>query len=445
MFVNATTNIVNAMKTGSSQFSNTSQTFVCDNSTIIAKNLKIDFSGKSNFLSDQTLDNSQVADVVNKISQTATQKASSKVEGIAGFILALAVLIAAMGYSIAKPLSSGGGKIIIIIIIIVVFISVGVGMFIRKTPPFFNDDIDCIKNSNIGGCDNDCVNYTEQSKKLDNPPLRYIYGLIPGDNSKSKANLLEIAVSYGTGNSITNGGYNSIRANELNQKMNSLLKELNDNGVIINNKPPSILNKKDFLIPDQYLKTGNTENKDSILGICTPISLKGISINDNTTSPTDCPEYLEKGYLKSNNNKETYNTLASLNIDEWIEYLKNDDENLSRTKLCRYLLYSLTSNPLNIYISDTELVRFNDKNGLTIVGYAKDHKSECYKFNPLSLNNYRDGINGGGKLVGLYGVCNDNSYKIHKFMRKLGIWLIVCVIFSFFGFLFYQWETNRKF
>ena len=437
MFVNATTDIVNAMETGSSQFSSTDQSFVCDHSTIIAKDLNIDFSGKSDFLSTQTLDNSQVSDIVNKISQSATQKAIAKVEGLAGFLIALAVLIGAIGYSVAKPLSSGGGKIIIVMIVLIVILLTGVAMYIGKTPPFFNDDIDCAKHSDMGGCRTNCINFTEQTKKLDNSPLRYIYGLISGDSSKSTANLLEIAVGSGEGDSKTNGGYNATRANELRSKLNIIVKNLQDKNLIKDSDlPPQILNIEKYKIPEQYLKSGNSDD----VGKCTPSALQGVGPITNFDS---CPQYGTPITTTSDTKSST--TLASLNINGWKDYLSSDDDNLTRTKLSRFILYILISeNPLTIYISDDELVRFNNKDGNIVIGLAKDHKDECYKFSPSSINNFRDGINSGGTLSGMFGICNDNNYKLHKFMRKIGIWIILVIVLIFFAFLFYQWKFNKN-
>jgi hypothetical protein len=220
--------------------------------------------------------------------------------------------------------------------------------------------------------------------------------------------------------------------------MSELIKELTDNGVKIDTKPPNILTITKYIIPEEYLKDGADKNK---VGTCTPSSLKLIGNTFNYIET--CPESVKVNQLKETIDEE-YTTLATLNSDKWSEYLKNDDENLSKTKLCRYLLYSITNNPLNIYISEDELVRFNYDNGKIFAGYAKDQKNECYKFNPITINNYRDGINSGGKLIGLFGVCNDNSYKLHKFSRKIGIWILLGLILIFFGFLFYQWKSNKN-
>ena len=449
MLVNASNTITNAMKAASNQYSSTYQNFNCENSTIIAKNLNIDFSNTSDFLSSQILDNSQVATVVNNISQTLTQKASATVEGIAGFLLALAVLIIAVGYTLAKPLTTGGGKIIIVVIILVVILLVLSFMFIRKTPPFFNENNDCSPFSNIGGCNDECINVQQGVKKIDNCPLRYIYGLKNGDSSLSEANLLQIAISFVDKSSRSNAGYNMERLKELKTKVDSIYEELEFNMIKINDddKIPDLLtlvgsdSSKSYLIPSEYLKSGLVEETDTTSS-CTPSSLQYATVGPESNWEK-CPSEGTLSTVANYNNNAENTIMANLNKNQWITYLSVN--NAYRSKHARYVLCDLLGViELNVYIDDDELVKYRDENGTTKVCLGKEATKYCYKFNPLVTYDFRRGLSTGGTLTGPYGVCNDNTYKYHNFMQKIGGWIMVILLLVFFGFLFFQWKNNKK-
>ena len=449
MLVNSSNTIKNAMSTVSNQFSNTSQTFECDHSTIIAKNIDIDFSNTADFLSSQVLDNSQVATVVNNISQTLTQKASATVEGLAGFLLALAVVIIAVGYTLAKPLTTGGGKIIIVVIILVVILLVLSFMFIRKTPPFFNENNDCSPYSDIGGCNGDCINPQQGVKKIDNCPLRYIYGLNSGSVSLSGANLIEIAISFKFPNN--NGGYNMERSTDLHQVISGIYSELEKNNISIaeQDKIPDLLvpvqDGTNYSIPPEYLRSGGSQYNDRTAS-CTPSSLKYATANNDpeTQWKNTCPS---EGNLKSKASSDaSSNTImANINKDKWIEYINGDDTSFKRAKIARYILCDILQViPLNIYIDDDEIVKYKDENGAVKINYAKDATKYCYKFNNYTTYNFTSGLLHGGTLSGQYGVCNDNTYKYHNFMTKIGVWIMLVLLLVFFGFLFFQWKNNKK-
>ena len=440
MLVNSSNTITNAMSTTSNQYNDTSQNFNCENSTIIAKNINIDFSNTTDFLSSQVLDNSQVATVVNNISQTLTQKASATVEGLAGFLLALAVVIIAVGYTLAKPLTTGGGKIIIVVIILVVILLVLSFMFIRKTPPFFNENNDCSPFSDIGGCNADCINVQQGVKKIDNCPLRYIYGLLDTDASNSGANLLQIAVSFASNSStsLTNSGYNMKRLGDLQILLD---RSFNDLKTLMPdlNKPPSILvppgkENENYLIPAEYLKDGSGTDG----GICTPGYLQFIKTSGDNTDWKNCPS---TGVITNSSSDETSDkSMANLNNDKWTEYAKDDKAKIARYILCDILQVI----PLNVYIDDDEIVKYRDENGHTKISLAKDATKYCYKFNPYVTYDFRIGLTAGGSLSGPYGVCNDNTYKYHNFMTKIGVWIMLVLLLVFFGFLFFQWKNNKN-
>lgn len=215
MLCNVTNQIVNDMNASIQQFSTIDNNFTCYNSTIKAKNLNINFSSDTSFLSDQTLNNDQVTNITNSIVQESTQKASATVQGIAGALLALAVLIAAIGYAVSKPIAAGAKSIMIPLIIVVIVIIV-IWLYLVKAPPFFSDKIYVSVNNPAWGSQNctvsSLVEIQEKTVTLTAPPLKYNFPITDLYSPKDRGNLLNMYISKikqgDTIDSSVNGGYN---------------------------------------------------------------------------------------------------------------------------------------------------------------------------------------------------------------------------------------------
>lgn len=215
MLCNVTNQIVNDMNASIQQFSTIGNNFTCYNSTIKAQNLNINFSSSSTFLSDQTLNNKQVADVTNNITQESQQKASATVQGLAGFLLALAVVIAACGYAVSKPIASGA-KAIMIPLIIGVIVIVVVWLYLVKAPPFFSEKLWVSVNNPAWGSQNctvtSLVEIQERVITISSAPLKYNFPITDYYSPKDRGNLLNMYISKikqgDTINSLVNGGYN---------------------------------------------------------------------------------------------------------------------------------------------------------------------------------------------------------------------------------------------
>ena len=92
--VNASSDIKQALNNATTQYSNIGNTFNCTRSTIISgKDIGITQSSTASTLANQVLDGQQEAEINNKISQSVTQKASATVEGLAGLLIAIAMII----------------------------------------------------------------------------------------------------------------------------------------------------------------------------------------------------------------------------------------------------------------------------------------------------------------------------------------------------------------
>jgi len=430
MFVNSTTQITNAMETSCNQYSNTNQSWTCDRSTINAKNININLGSTSKFLSDQVLNNSQVATVVNNVSQSATQKATSTVEGLTGFLIAVALIIAALGYSLSKPLDSAPVKFFVGFIVIGVLVFILIYVIINKKYPF-NEYTQCSPIDNIlnySNCDQ-CLEIENKSVTLNQTPLRYIHDLTPSQhNSPSGANLMQMIISF-YGKDTANGGYNRVNKIRIDQKIKSydpLAKKLG-----IDNIPPLLVVPMDssnvFQIPDVFLKSGTGPNAS----ICTPASfvkhINGKPIGDWSS----CPQTgtIPNSVVDPGNDNDTI--MANLNDTDWStgsgNYFDPSNAEVSlRSQFARYVLCDMLSViPLTIYISEDELIN-TVIDGNNITDQAKNLKGHCYQFK-TSNTDFLSAITQGGTMIGPFGTCHNSEYKTKKALR-ITIIVTLCVI-----------------
>lgn len=169
-----------------------------------------------NFLSSQAVENNSVNDLASNVTQSISQKASATVEGLAGFLIALAILIGVIGYVVFKPVGMVlSNKFIMITLIVVVFAALFITAYLLQWPPFFNTPTDC-NNDSVCGTDQ-CINYQSQQNRILAPPLRYTYNLVGTDSTtpgigfgQSTPGMVQIVIQSNGG--WTLNGYNSIAA-----------------------------------------------------------------------------------------------------------------------------------------------------------------------------------------------------------------------------------------
>lgn len=456
MTCNATTNIIDTMKTASSQGNWTSQGFTCNNSYINSKEFDIILNADSNYLSDQTVKNDQVANIINNISQVSDQKAIARVEGIGSLLIFLVIIIAIFVLGGAKVLSSKSAKIVVIFICILLFGSLILGLYLKKSPPF-EEPNNCISNSNTG-CQEGCVNQQESSIILNNPPLKYLYGITPSDASKPGGNLIQMVISANQGDNKTNGGYRGDIKKLLDQKINnpvyiSLAKKMG----IPNIPNPLIIpmNKDDhpYLIPIQYSQ--NTSSTDSESGKCTP-SILQISIG-STSMLSSCPNNgVDPSYLSPNTSGNDSNSIANLNSSDWIDYMNmnnppsisNMDTANNRALFARFVLndlFGINNMDMHIYINENEPVRVSGNDGMAVYDLAKNQKNNAYQFIPTtSISSYKDGMTSGGTLKGQIGSCNTRQYKVNNFFWKGGYGILIGIFVFAIGFLIFSKRKEKE-
>jgi hypothetical protein len=464
--VNATSQVVNAMNVGCNQYSATDQKFNCNNSTIVAKNLNIGFNNASEFLSSQTLNNDQVSSVVNDVSQSITQKASATVEGISSLLLMIIIAIGIIVYFLMKPLSSGGAKFASAVLMIFIFIIIISIMFLRNTPPFFNNLNQCIKNSAIGlGGTNSCVDFNKEKINLKNPPIKYIYGISPNSMSESGGNLVQMAISSKSGYSLQNkmgpnGGYTAetyLTLSDILSKSyyNKLAQQLNIPNIPNPLYLPQNSNGNYYLIPQEYGGIGS--QLSSSANICTPGSVQ-VGDTSTTTDLKNCPRVLNPNNLTvvTDLSANKNNIIANLNNEDWENYLNmtgkygptgiQDEQNI-RLLFARFVLCDIIGNiDLNVYINPNEYVKYQDDNNNIIVKLAKDADTNyVYYYTPYnSSNSYDNGFTGPGYITGMCGYVNDSSYRFQKFMRNVGGYILLSLVGLILIYLFYSWCKNRK-
>jgi hypothetical protein len=454
--VNDTNTIVNAMAASASQYALTDNNFTCDNS-VIRGNVKINFTDNKKFLSSQTLDNQQVSDIVNDVTQKVSQKATATVEGLGGLLIAIALIITAIGYTLTKPFTTGPLKLVLLLIIIFIVGALMTTAYMKSLPPFFSKPSQCIAGSRMGLGDAECINMEHGVIEMEKPPLRYAYGLLPDDDSLSQGNMLQMAISMASGNSpgspmTNNGGYNMRTKATLDGKIagfDDLAKNIG-----IPNIPNPLYNPLEASLPTKYFSIDNSYIKTKGGGGCTP-GIQQYSPN-GATSSADCPMYTKNTDMIDANKDNEPMGLANLNIDAWNDYVNmanpksqgGNDTAEARALFARFVLAYIMDPAgyvdMHIYIDENEPVITPDG----AQGLARDFPGKVYKFKPTDIPRGtpgRVGIQSGGTIHGSVGVVNDTTYKFQSFMTKIGKWILLAfLVFVMLFIIFYNKKAPSK-
>jgi len=477
MFCSITNDIVNQVSLSAKQGSTSKQKFQCNDSTIIAKNMRINFDNASEFYNSQILDNDNVADVTNSISQSIKQKASATVEGLAGFLLGLALIIAAVGYAIAKPLSSGSTKIIIAAIVVVVLLMIGSMMYIRKTPPFFAEPTVVAVNSSLKP--DDCDRILKQSMRtihVKKAPLKYMIALPGGKNSTGIADgtdLARLIIAGAGGKETNNSGYNMNTYTNIQNEIEALKKKLNLlNGSkldvelkeIIKVDIPNLLvnptNGKYIQIPEQFMFS-TPGGSNVIKGSCTPGIFRW-ALDGESSETNQPPSKWKIGTcpIKANWNKAEITTdldagLAHYNkegIENWIRKVTTVNKNKGLAYVRFVLLYlfnrwmpSESKIDLNIYQMDWELVGYLDENREMAIDIASEVDSnKLQKFVPDSEIDYFNGSQVSGELTLYMGTCDNRQYRFNNGFKVSASTILSTIIFIAIIYFIAKFIMSKK-
>ena len=466
---NASSTITNAMTTAASQYSNTSKNFLCENSKIVANNFTIGFNTQGSMISDQTLSNDQVANVVNDISQTVSQKATATVQGIGSLLFILVLIIAIVIWGVTRTLSSGGVRVIVVIVMLVLVAGAVAFMYIKSTPPFFAQPSACVKHSSLGkGSENDCVDYSQGHTRLTSAPLRYVFPLLPAYTSANNpGNLLQMAISAasGSGNSSgNNGGYTMATKISLDAKLQVYEPLTTALGIpqvpnpLYDPAAAQGISGNYYAIPQQYLQIPAGSQQGSQQSSCTPGVIAAVP-NGGPLGSNCPPEADVSNFLQIPQTSPAL-AVANLNDTAWQQYVTQtgvypsngtaNDTPLIRSLYARYVLADIIGlEPRNVYVNTLEPVSLPGVGGAVQYGLAQNFPSDCYQYVPDSTpsNNWLSGVpaNSGGTLYGQIGNVDDNTYKFSKFMGKIGKYILLALILAASGFfLFYEKKGQAK-
>lgn len=424
MFASASSIVKNALKATVTNFSEFTSSTIIDNSYIKAKNLNISNITSSNYVTDQTLDNNQVSEIDNKISQDISQKASAKIQGMTGLLLALALLIGVIAYALTKPLNTAAVKYIISAVLVVGLIILCVWLFVIGAPPLFTKPVivsPYLPASQNGNCSDEIIDIKTRSIELKEPPLKYLYSIYTIDQDTLGCLLTLACAKAVTDKKSFNRGYNYITYDNLIDLENGLTGVRNDFGGDAFPKLPRIFTKR-------YKKDSDdtfyyVDSKDLIVGSFDETGVK-------------------QGHEDDDDDKE--NRIIIPNTEEFINYCQNEKQaRYARFVLCRYL-----NIPNHYYINDDDpIVGLNNSarggNGCKgVIGLAKNIDKKC-KMKITRYNNFNpaDRMSGGCTVEGEFGICNSGAYKVARQFKKWGMYLFIILIV---GIILLIWLKNLK-
>lgn len=492
--VNATSLISQNLSNSSSQYSNSGNRIDCNNSTFISGGgINIGQENTASTLSSQMEAGSQTSSIENQISQSVTQKATATVEGLGGLLLAIACIIAALGYTIAKPFTTGSAKILIVVMVVVVIAVVLALMYIRSTPPFFSELPMC-QPPETGGfvtCNSTCVDPSDHTLTLDAPPLKYTYSIIGaspvavgGANvnlARQVINSMKDGTFAGSGGSSgtaqpkgQNGGYTKAVYDQLTLDMASITAALKTAGIASKwqaasptTRPyivpiplmmPQITNRPSmygYSIPVQY--RNEPSSTDASSGICTPAAITEIDEGSDSTTcgtyvaMTACPVQPANSVgsigcaalTAAAVNDDAAYVLATWNATDFATFPisgsipdQNSDWNIARfvyTHLYNQYASDMTGiaklAPNNIGVDDDEPVE-SIHDGTIMTLKAAMAAGWAYKFVPKDgAAPSHGGLSVGGTIQGTFGFCESNTYKLNKALRTWG-WKVLLGVFG---------------
>jgi len=376
-FVGASTKITNSInQTASSTNTNYNEFRCIGSSLVVGRDINITQMASNNYMSDQVLDAGVSNKVVNDIKQSISQTASAKVEGLTGLILALAVLLIAIGIMFASPAKAVfSNKYLMITIIIVVILIIVVVMYLRKSWPFFND-IPYITLNDQTCKDGDLVDVQDKTINLNTAPTRYHFPL--WDSKKEAISLLMMGVAGKTNFSDTDNTNPS-----------------NDD---------AMLKRKSKTDINNYITTINTDIKN----FC----------DARKISPS--PLFQIKEFTPEEKSTFDY-------YQQFQNQITNQIFNKEHLKILRYVICENINNGKPFFDLNIRV----DGDYTQLLPSDKTFKDHTYTFTPktIEISNW-DCIKGldGGTIQGKFGVCPTNSYKFQKFIRKGGFAIMILMV-----------------
>lgn len=256
LLTNITNNVIDQVSEAEQQFNNQSNDFICDDSSISIRGaFNIEITSDTTLAQAAISTNIDVTSISNQVSQSVKQTASATVEGIAGALIALAILIVAIGWSFGEVVESGASYVKPLI---VAGVAILIGLFIflawyNSWGPFFNKLTPCTEATKIGegisiddpssSCGTCIITDTNpQNTSIQNAPIKYNYPLFISkdisslegwslptiDNPGIGVGLFDIAATSGNGSNSSTGYNNAGYTIQSLITTNKLLSEFNE-------------------------------------------------------------------------------------------------------------------------------------------------------------------------------------------------------------------------
>ena len=342
MYANAATVITNSLSAVTTQ-SGTAINIVdlggdCSNKNV-AGSLIIKQNAVASAISDQVVENTNVDAVAARISQELKQSASSTVESLAGFMVALALVIYAVGASFGSAIAP-----IVPVLIIGVLVVLIASAVVQEWPPFFSEPTYVSDHFRPETTD-EVDNFSIRTLPLTETPLRYMFNIYdePSKNG-TKGTLLGLVVNTAVTelDSVYNSGYNASTMSALEKehdKIKDFIKKCSKSDEIIKQLDtiPQILikpNHRDYRIPLDYIASEGG-------GRCIPNVLRYTEHEDIHAHDCKHPRSLE-AFATGETPDDDAEVYAMLN-PAWKAFADGPQSELGRFFLCLWLY-----NPMNI-------------------------------------------------------------------------------------------------
>lgn len=426
-FTNTSTNIVNQMSEISGQDMNVVLNQTCQNSTIVAKTFRQSIGNETSQLSNQILNNTQQADLVNKIEQSITQKATAEVSGFSMTVFLWIMIIACSIFMLKVMRKSESndsnyrnkliGLMLTVVVLTVVVILI-MGLF--KLPPFFAKPRYCA----IGAFETDCdtcgqILYKKQFSHV-KTPMRYLYSILDSANNSSRGSLARMTIVNHSIHVSYNGGYNMNTYNAIQSLIDGIPAVVYERAGLdpVEDKLPNVLryNSNTFeFIHHDFVSDPAVDSE-----------------NWGSKTPQVQTEYLQGSLLEDHHHDDddeltrAKKRLCYFNDSEWNTYLADSKKRqlFARYYLCQWAVpgFPLTT----VMYENEELVSVVTGSNITEAHIASTRPNESLIWStssPYQNDDYTGAlVNTEGTVTGFFKECHDKTWKRQRLM---GIVMIV--------------------
>ena len=274
MLCNVTNDVISNVSANETQIATSQDNISCNNTRInVRGNITFSITDSVDLVQTMVVKNSQVDNISNTVSQSVKQTASATVEGIAGALIAIAILIVAIGWSFGEVATSAT-SFLKPLITIGIAVLIGFIIFLawyNSWGPFFNKLTPCSIATKIGNgsnfaqgsgiaqqpvvCDKCLIeDKSPQVVSLQSCPIKYVFPVIDKDSLGNRwtldlieninlknSNLFDVAAISGSKNqksgqsgTYNNSGYTIASLNYTNvllAKFNTKLNDFNSLGI----------------------------------------------------------------------------------------------------------------------------------------------------------------------------------------------------------------------